>query len=95
VSGKVGDIPGWYDAHHCVPAQLIRHHAQAEPALLDYVYDPANGIWLQREVHMDHESHYQRILAKRIPDRVHEFAAFLDSMVKGEPFAAEIERSYR
>jgi len=82
----------WLQAHHALPRQLIRRELSDVEELQ---WDERNGVCLCRRCHERHELAVQRLGAQRLPAAVREFASELDRLVKGDPFAAYLERTYK
>jgi hypothetical protein len=64
-----------FHAHHLVPKRELRARR-----LYGRVWDPRNGVWLRREVHMRHEDAIERVPAAALPASVWQFCAELDAL---------------
>lgn len=77
-----------FHAHHPLPKSELRARGY-----FDRVYDPRNGTWLRRGVHLRHEAAVDRVPYTELPASVWDFCTELD-ILEGTRWATDLVLRY-
>lgn len=80
--GREHDEHHEHDPHHVLPARYIRRYVrslrlpadEAAKLLRSLLWDPRNGICLDRRCHDKHEKAFRRVPREVIPEKAWQFA---------------------
>lgn len=90
LQGREHDSHHLHDPHHILPARYIRRFVrtkrrelhldvdETKRLLLSLMYDPRNGMSLDRRCHDKHEKAFFRVPREAIPRKAWQFAAELE-----------------
>lgn len=82
LKGRRSDLHHEHDPHHVLPARYIRRYvrslqlpaAEARKLLRSLLYDPRNGLCLDRRCHDRHEMAFEHVPYEAIPQKAIQFA---------------------